>query len=311
MMPFTKEQIQQANNVNLIDFVRQNGYILESGGRRSFHAKDSGGLYFFKDNNKYYHFATGTGGGIIDFVIQFFNKNFTEAVELLIGSTWTTSLPIKTKFKPKERGELELPPKAADFKRVYWYLISIRGIDPEIVSRLMNEKKIYQQADHGNCVFVSYDNEGKARYCTLRGTYQNKSFRMDIENSDKSYPFHISGTSNKVYVFESPIDAMSHTTLTKLYNDDWKKDHRISLGGVSDLALERFLKENPYIKHITLCLDNDEAGRFNMQKMMKKYNEKYTVKIQLPNSKDFNEDLQIFRSREYETESVLGEEYER
>ena len=50
-----------------------------------------------------------------------------------------------------------IPNKAENFKRVYWYLISMRGIEPEIVSALMNEKKVYQEAKYGNCVFVGYD----------------------------------------------------------------------------------------------------------------------------------------------------------
>ncbi|WP_264760439.1 hypothetical protein [Neobacillus rhizosphaerae] len=35
---FNKEQITNANNINLIEFVKSNGYILENGGRRALHA---------------------------------------------------------------------------------------------------------------------------------------------------------------------------------------------------------------------------------------------------------------------------------
>jgi hypothetical protein len=105
-----------------------------------------------------------------------------------------------------------IPDKAENFKRTYWYLISIRGIEPEIVSVLMNEKKVYQEAQYGNCVFVGYDESGIPKYCSMLGTYTDKAFKMDAVNSDKSYPFVIGGKSDMVFVCESPIDAMSHAT---------------------------------------------------------------------------------------------------
>jgi len=82
------------------------------------------------------------------------------------------------------------------------------------------------------------------------------------------------GISNLVYVFESPIDAMSHATLFKLNDLDWRKDFRLSLGGVSGKALEKFLSCNPQITRISLCLDNDEAGL----NYSKKHAEEYRAK---------------------------------
>ena len=70
-LPFAKEQIRLANQASLVELVQSYGYQLENGGRRAFHAKQSGGLYLFKDNNKYYHFSTDTRGGPIDFLINF------------------------------------------------------------------------------------------------------------------------------------------------------------------------------------------------------------------------------------------------
>ncbi|MGO4699436.1 DUF3991 domain-containing protein [Paenibacillus sp. 2TAB26] len=57
----------------------------------------------------------------------------------------------------KERGQLILPDKTPNFRRVASYLIHVRGIDPEIVSFMMHEKKLYQQDKNDNCVFVGYD----------------------------------------------------------------------------------------------------------------------------------------------------------
>ncbi|MNO15986.1 hypothetical protein D3C76_56580 [compost metagenome] len=316
---FTKEQIRSANQVNLIEFAKSQGYLLENGGRRAYHAKQSGGLYFFKNSNRYFHFSSNTHGGTIDFAMHFCRMTFKEAVAYLLE----LELPQKAVApSTKERGQLILPDKAPNFRRVAWYLIQVRGIAPEIVSLLMHEKKLYQQERTGNCVFVGYDpNVGVARYCSMRGTTPNKPFKQDREYSDKSYPFHLSGhfESKRVYVCESPIDAMSRATIEKLRGQDWKAAHYISLGCLSDQALERFLQYNA-IKEIVFCLDNDANATYSngspapnwgqeaALKLTEKYhNSGYATTVEIPINKDFNEDLLV---PNYQNGSLQADIYE-
>lgn len=306
-VPFTKEQIRSANQVNLIEFAKSHGYVLENGGRRAYHAKQSGGLYFFKDSNRYFHFSSNTHGGVIDFAIHFCRMTFKEAVAYLLE----IELPQKTVSSSiRERGQLVPPNKSSNYRRVAWYLTKVRGIAPEIVSLLMHEKKLYQQEKTGNCVFVGYDRGGTARYCSMRGSTPNKPFKQDQEHSDKSYPFHLCGYpgSNRVYVCESPIDAMSRATIAKIRDQNWRSEHYISLGCLSDQALLRFLQNNP-IKEIVFCLDNDKNATFSngspapnwgqetAKKLVEKYALlKYQVINEVPIYKDFNEDLLYIHS---------------
>ncbi|WP_084662887.1 DUF3991 domain-containing protein [Paenibacillus fonticola] len=60
------------------------------------------------------------------------------------------------------------------------YLTHFRGIDSKIVSCLMQEKKLYQQDKTGNCVFVGYDLDGIAKYCSLRGSNSDHPFKQDL-----------------------------------------------------------------------------------------------------------------------------------
>ena len=169
-MPYTKEQIAQANSVNMIDYAAMNGYHLENSDKKSLHVKKSGGLYLFKDSNRFYHHTTEKTGGMIDFVIQFEGKDFLQAVEHLINERPNIGEYIPPAVPPKkERGELVLPDRAANVKRIYWYLCNARGIDPEIVSKQIGEKKLYQQERFGNCVFVGYDENKTPKYCSKRG----------------------------------------------------------------------------------------------------------------------------------------------
>jgi len=145
----------------------------------------------------------------------------------------------------------------------------------------------------------------------IKITYQN--YRGDVLNSDKSYGFEIPGRSNRLFVFESPIDAMSHATLTKFMHKDWKEDNRLSLGGLTDLALDRYLKQHPNINQIIFCLDNDykathpltgelqNHGQIATRRMAAKYSKQgYDVKRILPTMpyKDFNEQLVSFVQRQ-------------
>jgi len=318
--PYTKEQIAQANSINLIDYAAMNGYKLENGGNKSLHAKNSGGLYLFKDSNRFFHFTTDKTGGPIDFIMQFEGKSFTEAVGHLIGEQPNVGEFVRPAFPEKKaKGEMTLPDKAANFKRVYWYLCSARGIEPEIVSKLMNEKKIYQQSDRGNCVFVGYDENKTPKYCSKRGTSLDKPYKGDMDNSDKSYPFSMEGTSDRLFVTESPIDLMSHATLSKMNGLDPAKDHRISLGCLSDGALERYLKQHHEIKRIVFALDNDIDGKApdgsphnHGQEAAKKFCDKYeqqgyTVSMQIPQSKDFNEDLLQIRNEQAAVQTAEAE----
>jgi hypothetical protein len=206
----------------------------------------------------------------------------------------------------------------------------VRGIEPEVISLLMNEKKIYQEAKHGNCVFVGYDTDNNPKYCAMRSSSEKSSFKMDAINSDKSYPFYYEGKSDLAIVSESPIDLMSHATISKIHGKDWKKDHRISLGCTWDGALEQYLKDHPEIKKIVFALDNDfnardkdgkrapNYGRMAAVKYCGKYGEKgYHCAIHRPHLKDFNQDLVEMRKgkkpKELDTlrKSILEAEFER
>ena len=107
----------------------------------------------------------------------------------------------------------------------------------------MNRKMLYQEKKYGNCVFVGYDAEGTARYCSMRAARDNSSFKMDATGSDKSYPFFHEGKTDLLIVTEAPIDLMSHASIAAdFYGRDWMQDHRISTGCLWNGAIDRYLE---------------------------------------------------------------------
>ncbi len=167
---------------------------------------------------------------------------------------------------------------------------------------LINQKKIYESKPYNSCVFVGYDESGKAKYAAVRSSNPKLSYRQDCTGSDKSYAISVVFRDGKVikeknlniqklYVFESPIDLISYLSLLKQYHVKEGPILCISLGGVSDLALKRTLAENPNMNQIVLCLDNDGAGTAACEQMAQSYGDKYKLIRCLPQCKDFNEDL--------------------
>jgi hypothetical protein len=147
----------------------------------------------------------------------------------------------------------------------------------------------------GNVVFVGHDEHGKARFASLRGTHGD--YRGDCSGSDKRYGFHTVAVTptDQLYIFESPIDLMSHASLVNAFKGDtgaWERCHRLSLSGTTDTAIPFFLNQHKAVKELVFCLDNDTAGREAAIHLMRKYADKgYFARIEPPYGKDFNEDL--------------------
>lgn len=326
-LPFTQEQMKQVFQTNLIDFAVANGYEIEKGDRHSVHVKNSGGLYFFNHGRGYYCFGTEKKGNILDFVKDYYGLDFIGAVEMILGTRayeQTQHYVTPTEKGPKQ--ELVLPPKDENYNRVIAYLVYTRGIGKEIVYQMIKEKKIYQTKTEfkgksfSNCGFVGYDEQKNAKYCAIRSMSSKSSFRQDVTGSDKTYGFAMEGKSNRVYEFEAPIDAMSHATLISMHGVDWQEDHRVSEGCLSDKALERYLGLHPEITEIVFCYDNDidgklpdgtshNHGQIRAAEMVQKYTKLgYETMVQVPNSKDFNNDLLAYK--ELEKEDMSYEESE-
>ena len=302
--PFTEEQMKQVFETSLVDFAKNNGFNLKESDRKTFKVENMGGLFIFKDGKGFYHFTTGKKGNIIDFAKEYLGLDFKQAVESILGIRAYGNIGSFYAYKKEEKKPFQLPPKAENFNRVIAYLVNTRKIDKDIVNYFINQGKIYQSKEENkkgifyNCAFVGYDENNVAKYCSLRGLSSSSYFRKDIESSDKSYGFTFNGTSKNLYVFESPIDLLSHMTLFKIFEKiDYKQDNRISCGGLFNMAINTYLKQHENIKNIIFCFDNDfdkaeNYGQDKAREFGKMYKEQgYNCYLQVPKNKDFNEDL--------------------
>jgi hypothetical protein len=297
--------IERVRNVDVIAFLERRGFTFATRGG-SYRCKEHESLAVKADRLSWYWHSRGIGGhGALDFLIKAENMPFREAVDAVIscsGLPLTAARANLARSPAEPPKTLVLPEKKGIPLRLYDYLCIKRGIDSGIVDTLIQKGKLYEDK-RGNVVFVGHDEQGKARFASLRGTYGDCAFRMDCAGSDKRYGFNMAAcaTSERLYIFESPIDAMSHASLANAELGDktaWEYDRRLSLAGTSDAALPFFLNQHKEVKELVFCLDNDAPGREAAAVLARKYAAQgYTAQLELPTGKDFNEDLQALAAQ--------------
>ena len=275
-MTYTKEQIDRANQTDLVSFLQAQGEQLERAGQE-YRWKRHDSLTVRE--NRWYRHSQSKGGGPIDFVMEFYGKSFLEAVEMLIGERGEAPPPVYLQFR--------LPPKSPDNQTARNYLTAARRIDEDVSGFFFSCGDLYEEAAHHNAVFVGRDESGIPRYAHQRGTAG--SFRLDVKGSDKAFNFCYRGEGERLFVFEAPIDLLSFLCLFK---KEWQKQSYLALGGVGEKALLRFLSDRPNIKTVYLCLDSDEAGNDACSRLAELVPEGYTVHRLIPLFKDWNEVLQ-------------------
>jgi hypothetical protein len=282
---FTKEQREQARQTDLANFLINQGEKV----------KKSGSEYEWLDGSQkvtirgylWYHQYEQKGGDAIDFVRRFYNKDYAEAVEMLLngnGGQIIISLPIEKEYTP-----FTLPPRYDRMSRVFSYLLLTRGIDKDVLYEFVRKEMLYESADFHNAVFVGYDSSGKPRHAHKRGTVTSNPYKGNVAGSQPEYSFHFNGTSEKLFLFEAPIDMLSYISMHK---ENWKSHSYAASCSVSDRVLFQCLQDNPNIKNVFLCFDNDEAGQTANKRIAEKLNSmNIQNEILIPTHKDWNEDI--------------------
>lgn len=293
-IPFTEEEKMLANGVNLPAFLRRNGEKLERAGREyKLIYTDGSGQHdsiTLRDNAWFDH-KNQIGGGAIKFVQMFYGKSFPEAVQMLLSGENVIRSPPAALEIAKEKKEFALPEANSDMHRVFAYLNQQRYISPEIITFFAKQHTLYEEKNHHNAVFVGLDKDSIPRQAHMRSTSTyGKSFRITCEGSDTRYSFAHFGESNKLFVFEAPIDMLSYLTL---HPEDWQKHSYLALNGVHENALVQVLSDHAAVQEIHLCLDYDIGGIEAADRLTDQLKELgYTDIVQkFPEKKDWNEVL--------------------
>ena len=230
-IPITKKQRYLAGRTDLVALLRSRGETLKKLGSEwewKFHEERvtiRGHLWFDQYTQK--------GGDAVDFFRYFYGESEEQATAMLLNCSVTDleklparSPPIPSRPRQEEPKQLEIPPAHKDMRRVFAYLCQTRGIAPEVVSAFAHARLIYESANHHNAVFVGRDEQGEIRHLHARGTLTGSHFRQTLPGSEKAYSFHWQGSSEKLYVFEAPIDLLSYISL---HPEGWQNHTYVAL----------------------------------------------------------------------------------
>ena len=290
---YSQEQKDRARTTDLVALLERQGEKLKRSGHE-YQWRDGSNKVTIR-GNLWYHQYEEVGGDAIDFVRKFYNKDYPEAMEYHLngyGGTLTAAPPMQ-----REQKKFEMPLRNDNMRRVYAYLLHQRGLNRDIVNAFAHRQMIFESLPHHNVVFVGYDNDGIPRHAHKRGSGSQSTYKGNAEGSIPEFSFHWNGTSNKIFLFEAPIDMLSYISM---YPQDWQQHTYAASCSVADRVLFQCLKDNPNIKEVYLCLDNDDAGQNACKRISDKlFVQGYRTEILTPSHKDWNEDL-IFMQKEGE-----------
>ena len=258
---FTEEQKLRASEVDLVEFLRHQGEKLIRSGPEYRLASDHSVTV---RGNGWYDHAVKEGGGPISFVQQFYDLSYPEAITRLLGGEQGTVYASAPKQEEKPRKEFALPSAGREMRRMYAYLLKHRFLDRNVVNAFVRAGLLYESCEkfkdreYHNAVFVGKDENGVPRHAHKRSLNSlGKTFRINVEGSDPRCSFHYTGTSNRLYVFEAPIDLMSFLSR---YPRGWQEHSFVALCGTAEHAMLWMLEQNSGIRTVCLCLDHDAAG---------------------------------------------------
>lgn len=327
---YTKEQYEAAKyGSSALAYAQSQGYdLVRHGAYYTMREHDS---MVFTPNGSWFWNSRGIHGGALEFQIYYEGKTVTEAVLTLAGeqeqiNTQPRTRPQATPVPEEnisrqipEKQEFKAPAKAQNFKQLFYYLCSERGLEKSVVQEMIRQGRVYQseaklpgKRSLYNATFVYKDLQGNPVGAYQRGMIDQEGqapYKRDAPGSDKQWGWILESPSYpaaEVRVFEAAIDAASDASLAAMrQGNDWRKESvdRLSLEGLNYTPLENYLRLHPDVRTIVLQLDGDEAGRRSAKEFADRLTAQgYKVFDKQPplHMKDWNLFLQDVRSMEVE-----------
>lgn len=264
----TKEMIQEAKQVSILDVANFHGYQVTQHAKKEYRLVDNKSVAIFTDTNSFSDFAPNTtikGGDSISFVQQVLGvTDFKEAVHLLNNPSFER---VERQTIQKEAFKYDATKESPTFHRARNYLVNERGINPRLVDRL-HESGYLREDKRGNALFCWYD-KGQMVGCTEQGTVHSDQFErgswkgIQKNSPAASHGFNVKfGEPENLKFFEATVDALSYATL---HPDKLKNTWLISMEGLNETKMLDYVKRSyeqvgSVPKSISLGVDNDSAG---------------------------------------------------
>ena len=312
MLYYTEEQIRQVRSIDLLTYLQtyEPTELVHVRGD-TYCTREHDSLKISASKGKWMWWSRGFGGSsALDYLIKVKGLPFIEAMQILTEErnvSTRADVNYKDANKDSDRRKLLLPEKSETNLEVIRYLTG-RGIDKEIIRDCIDEGLLYESLPYHNCIFVGYDESGKAAYACYRAT-NGERLMGDAAGSDKRYAFRINRAGSTLHVFESAIDLLSFATIMNMQTGNWRAEPMLSLGGIyapssnkremkTPTALSNVLESHLEIHTIALHLDNDFAGRNASMAIAENLQDRYIIRDEPPTvGKDCNDYLMYIHQK--------------
>ena len=273
MASYTDQEKKQLHSISIIEIMAHYGKRLE-------HTRS--GLYYspFRDertpsfqideaNNTWYDYGTSEGGGLFDFVCKLAGITRGEVYDWL--ASFRHMVP-ESEYKAVIAPLMQRKPQASRIvidsashtftkDKLIEYALS-RAVSKEVLAKYC-EEVIYHIDSAPDRKFFAIGFKNNSGGYVLRSSISKRCSSSDITTLDSNGQMSQEVTSDKVIVFEGFMDFLSWITDVKQQTPQY--DCCI-LNSVSNVA-----KALPWImehSNIAAFMDNDQAGRETLQKIM-------------------------------------------
>ena len=252
-------------DIRIEDYLAGRGYHVLPHGHGHLRLKEHDSLVIDPAKNRFWWNSAGTKGSIIDLVMALDGVSQEDAIRSLAKQLYGQRPPQRAAPapapKPREPVPLVLPTRDnQNWRRIYGYLINTRGIAPEVVKWLAEQKIIYPD-ERGNLVYIAYGQDGKANYAAKKGTATGNHYRSVVEgsNCELRAGWNLNATAGW-FVTEAAVDAWSIMSLLANNGQDWRQYGYVSLESCHVRPLQAQLACHAHPQKIWLGQDADEAG---------------------------------------------------
>lgn len=267
---YTKEDIEKAAVLDIVDYCMQNDIPVKSDSERYYRLVDHDSLIIDRKKNQFYWNSRGVNGNVINFVQEVEGASFPGAMQRLLEGEkdYEKASEVKYVSEPYDYEHFSAK-EVSHFDRAKEYLVNDRKIDPQVVDALHN-KGLIKQDKYNNVLFLWKDREteavmgGSEQGVVKSDKYKRGAWKNIQKNSTANYGFNVlNGEPRNLKFFESSIDLLSYASLHK---QDLKDTHLVSMEGLKPQVLfNYYLKSRERLgdepDSVSLCVDNDNAGR--------------------------------------------------
>ncbi len=291
---FKKEEVLNARNTNILDYLIGKGEPFIKQGKYFRHGEHSSWVYDSRKNVLYFNkdsdeLATNS---CINAAMKVYGFSFLEAVGNILGSEAQILTEKDFHYEPPPRLDYQKDiQESLTFKNAYDYLTNEREIDSDIVDSFhklnliaedTRQNVIFKTINRDTCQpidVVGVELRGTRKIPEEKRLFKDRSYYLfQHPGNDPTQLFFTTLTrkvpTKEIKVFEAPIEIMSYLSIHKqeylqegspAYNTEF-----CSMSGLKHTPVEQYFRkvvednrssfDHPVIPEITLCVNRDEAG---------------------------------------------------